>query len=218
MGALLRCVEVETGPAPVGTVIWLHGLGADGHDFEPIVPALRLGIELRFVFPHAPHQPVTINGGMVMPAWYDILELSIQRHVDAAGVERSRQAVEALIAAERARGVAASRIVIAGFSQGGAMALDIGLRHAERLGGILCLSAYLARPDALAAVAANRPTPVLMGHGLYDQVVPRFLGQQSAEALQGAGLSVDWRTYPVEHGLHPREVDDIGRWLEWVYA
>ena len=216
--APLERVEVVTGTDPVGTVIWLHGLGADGHDFEPIVPELRLGVSLRFLFPHAPHQPVTINGGMVMPSWYDILELSIDRHVDAAGMERSRLAVEAMIAAERARGVPASRIVVAGFSQGGAMALDVGLRHTERLAGVLCLSAYLARPDALEAVAANRPTPFLLCHGTHDMVVPPFLGQRSAEALRGAGLAVDWRTYPAAHGLHGREVVDIGRWLEWVYT
>lgn len=211
----LPFVEVVTGAQPVGTVIWLHGLGADGHDFEPIVPHLRLKSPVRFIFPHAPRQPVTINGGMIMRAWYDILELGAdQRQVDAAGIGRSRVAVEALIAAEKARGVPAHRIVLAGFSQGGAMTLDVGLRHAEALAGLLVLSAYLPLPEALTVAGPNRHTPVFMAHGTSDPVVPLFLGQRGAEALVAASVPVEWRTYPTQHSVHPQEVADIGRWLE----
>lgn len=213
MSDLLECVVVETGPEPEACVLWLHGLGADGHDFEPIVPHLRMKRPTRFVFPHADRQPVTINGGMVMRAWYDILELSIRRHVDAAGIARSRAQIEALLGAEKARGIPPGRIVLAGFSQGGAMTLDVGLRHAEQLAGLLVLSAYLPIPEALAAIGPNRAAPVFMGHGSYDPVVPAMLGQASARALEEAGVAVEWQTYPAQHALHPQEVADVGAWL-----
>jgi phospholipase/carboxylesterase len=213
MSELLDCVVVETGAEPEACVIWLHGLGADGHDFEPIVPHLRMARPTRFVFPHAPRQPVTINGGMVMRAWYDILEMSIQRHVDAEGIAVSRQHIEALLGAEKARGFVPGRIVLAGFSQGGAMTLDVGLQHAETLAGLLVLSAYLPVPDALQAAKPGRVPPIFMGHGSFDPVVPAMLGQASAQAMQGAGLQVDWRTYPAPHSTHPQEIADVGRWL-----
>jgi len=214
----LPYVEVLTGAEPVGTVIWLHGLGADGHDFEPIVPHLRVHHALRFRFPHAPRQPVTLNRGMVMRAWYDIIELTAEGRADAEGIARSRVAIEQLIAEERARGVPAHRIVLAGFSQGGAMALDVGLRHAEALGGLLILSAYLPLPDALKALSANRTTPVFVGHGTADMVVPMMMGERTTAALRGAGMQVEWHTYPAQHGVHPREIADIGAWLDARFA
>lgn len=213
MNETLDCVVVETGPEPEACVIWLHGLGADGHDFEPIVPHLGMARSTRFVFPHARRQPVTINGGMVMRAWYDILEMSVQRHVDIEGIAVSRQQIEALLGAEKARGFVPGRIVLAGFSQGGAMTLDVGLRHAETLAGLLVLSAYLPVPDALESAKPDRVPPIFMGHGSFDPVVPAMLGQASAEKMRQAGLTVDWQTYPAPHSTHPQEIADVGVWL-----
>lgn len=215
-GANFDGVVVETGATPVGTVIWLHGLGADAHDFESLVP--HLGVPayapLRFVFPNAPTQPVTINGGMRMRAWYDILELSLQRRVDEAGIRRTAVSLEGLIAREKARGMPANRIVLAGFSQGGAMALTVGLRHAETLAGILVLSAYDPMPEHLAeAHAANRQTPVFFAHGLFDMVVPVAAGRLAHDRLVDAGHPAELRTYPTQHNVHPDEVRDIGDWL-----
>ena len=211
--APLSTVIVETGPEPEACVVWLHGLGADGHDFEPIVPHLRMARPTRFVFPNAVRQPVTINGGMVMRAWYDILEISINRRVDAAGIQRSREQIEAVLGGEKARGFAPGRIVLAGFSQGGAMTLDVGLRHAETLAGLLVLSAYLPMAEALASIKPDRVPPIFMAHGSFDPVVPAMLGEQSADAMKAAGLAVDWRTYPMAHSTHPREIADVGAWL-----
>lgn len=210
---LIKHLVVETGPQADASVIWLHGLGADGHDFAPIVPHLKLAGATRFVFPHAPAQPVTINGGYVMPAWYDILEMSITRKVDAAGIAHSRVAIEALIAAEKARGIPASRIVLAGFSQGGAMSLDVGLRHHERLAGLMVLSAYLPLDDALESKTPNWDAPILQCHGTQDPVVPMALGTKTRDSLVAAGLAVEWASYPCEHTVHPREISDIGVWL-----
>ena len=209
----LETIVVETGPEPEACVIWLHGLGADGNDFVPIVPHLRMKRPTRFVFPNAIRQPVTINGGMVMRAWYDILEMSIQRHVDADGIARSRAQIEALLGAEKARGFAPGRIVLAGFSQGGAMTLDAGLRHCETLAGLLILSAYLPLPDALTSAKVDRVPPIFMAHGTFDPVVPLVLGKGSSDALKAAGLPVDWRTYPMAHSTHPQEIADVGAWL-----
>ena len=210
-------IEVQTGPEPVGSVIWLHGLGADGHDFEPIVPHLGLpaDVPLRFVFPHAPIQPVTINGGMRMRAWYDILEMSFERAVDEAGIRDSAGRIEGLIEAERARGVPADRIVLAGFSQGGAMACHVGLRYPQRLAGLLVLSAYLPLESVFEAEAhdANRDVPIFGAHGQWDPVVPYALGAHTAEFLKTRGYTVDWRTYPTEHSVHPAEVRDVGEGL-----
>ena len=222
MGApLLDAVEVTTGPNPIGAVIWLHGLGADGHDFESIVP--HLGVDpqhpLRFVFPHAPRQPVTINGGMVMRAWYDILAMTLQREVDADGIRRSAVAVSALIEREVARGIPPSRIVLAGFSQGGAMTLDMGLRYPEKLAGLMVLSAYLPLPDALEnAHPANAKTPIFQGHGTFDMMVPLAGGRLAHEALLAAGYSATLQTYPVAHGVHPTEIRDVGVWLRGLFA
>ncbi len=209
---------VEHGPAEArGSVIWLHGLGADGHDFEPLVPELQRP-DLRFIFPHAPQRAVTVNNGLHMRAWYDIVSVELDAREDAAGIEASRASVERLIAAEQERGLPAARIVLAGFSQGGAIALHAGLRHAGRLAGLLALSTYLplrgrldqdARPE-------SREVPILMGHGSADTIVPLRLGELSRDLLREHGYSVDWRTYPMAHTLVAREIEDIRSWLAQV--
>lgn len=215
---LLETVEKETGPAPAWTLLWLHGLGADGHDFEPIVPELvRPGWPaLRFVFPHAPVRPVTINNGVRMRAWYDIRDLSIEQRADEAGVRESIAQVEALVAREGERGVPPARIVLAGFSQGGAITLAAGLRREAGLAGLVALSTYLplVNHTAAEATAAGKATPVFMAHGRQDPVVPLGLGQRSRDALRHLGASVDWREYPMPHSLCAEEVRDLGDWLQ----
>jgi phospholipase/carboxylesterase len=216
---LLPCVEL--GPEQArASVIWLHGLGASGHDFEPIVPELGLpdSAAIRFVFPHAPPQPVTINGGMVMPAWYDIVSADFTRHEDAAGIRRSQQRLEHLIAREQERGVPAGHIVLAGFSQGGAIALHTGLRYPQRLAGILALSTYLPLADTLGAEAspANHELPIFMAHGLYDPLVPIELARASCERLRQAGYDPEWHTYAMEHTVCAEEIRDIGQWLRRI--
>lgn len=220
MAELLQTVEVETGPVPRAAVLWLHGLGADGHDFEPIVPELNLPATLpvRFVFPHAPLRPVTINRGMVMRAWYDVREDAGERREDEAGVRASQKLVEALIAREQSRGVAANRLVLAGFSQGGAMALHTGLRHPERLTGVLALSCFLPLADQLASEAslANRDVPIILAHGTHDAVIPIARARHARTVLEGRGYRVEWREYPMPHAVCPEEIADIGRWLREV--
>jgi phospholipase/carboxylesterase len=209
-------IEIETAPAPDAAVIWLHGLGADGHDFEPLVPELRLParLRLRFVFPHAPVRPVTINMGMPMRAWYDILQMGGGRE-DAAGIRDSQGLLEALVARERGRGIAASRIVLAGFSQGGAVALHTGLRHAERLAGVLALSTYLPLAATVAAErsAANRDLPVFMAHGRQDPMIDIARARESRAFLEGLGCAVQWREYAMPHSVCAEEVGDIAGWL-----
>ncbi len=219
---LLECVECEPeGPAR-SSVIWLHGLGADGHDFESIVPELRLGDELavRFVFPHAPERPVTINGGMVMRAWYDILGMDIRRDEDEEGLRTSEAQVRALVEREVSRGVSEERIVLAGFSQGGAIALQAGVRHPRRLAGIMALSTYLPLPEKLEAEAspANRDCPVFMAHGTQDPVVPFEGGQLSKEALEAQGYEIEWREYPMPHSVCVEEIADVSSWLTRVMS
>jgi phospholipase/carboxylesterase len=221
--ALLETFEVVTGPAgaPVtAAVIWMHGLGADGHDFEPIVPELPLPktLAVRFVFPNAPLQPVTINNGHVMRAWYDVAFGDLEgrsRKPDEAGVRASVAAIEALIAREVERGVPAARIVIAGFSQGGAIALASGLRHHDQLAGIMALSTYLPLAESLPveASAANRNIPVFFAHGSADPVIHISMARQSVERLQALDYPVQWHEYPMQHSVHPREIADIGAWL-----
>jgi phospholipase/carboxylesterase len=217
---LLETVEVETGRRPGTSVIWLHGLGADGHDFEPLVPGLGLppSLAVRFVFPHAPMRPVTINGGMVMRAWYDVRPEGGERREDAAGVRESQARIEALIAREKQRGIAAGRIVLAGFSQGGAMAFHTGLRHAERLAGILALSCFLPLPDTLAAEAspANRDVPIFLAHGTHDTTIPLARVLRAREVLRGLGYQVEWHEYPMPHAVCDEEVADLARWLRGV--
>ena len=217
---LLESLEVETAPSPRAAVIWMHGLGADGYDFVDIVPALGLrDVPVRFVFPHAPMQPVTINNGMVMRAWYDVRgEIGGPRREDEAGVRASQARIEALIARERGRGIAAGRLVLAGFSQGGAMALHTGLRHPERLAGILALSCFLPLADRLAAEAsaANRDVPIFMAHGVHDPLIPLARARQAHDILAGLGYRVQWHDYPMPHSVCDREVLDVGEWLAGV--
>lgn len=216
MAEYLDAIEIETAKNPSASIIWLHGLGADGNDFAPIVPTLKLpGAAIRFVFPHAPVQPVTINGGMRMRAWYDITDGAIRRE-DEGGVRASQALIEALIAREKERGTAANRLVLAGFSQGGAIALQTGLRHSERLAGVMALSTYLPLADKFAAEAgkANRGTPIFMAHGSHDPVIPLARAEQSRGLLQSLGYNVEWREYPMQHSVCPEEVSDISAWLE----
>lgn len=213
-------IIIEPTATAEASVIWLHGLGADGHDFEPVVEQLGQSIAAatRFVFPHAPVQAVTINGGARMRAWYDILDSAIERRVDGAGVERSAMTVAGLIATERERGIAANRIVLAGFSQGGAIALHVGLRHPERLAGIMALSTYLAVPDGLAAVVsdASRDVPVFLAHGSQDPVVPLSASERARVLLRSLGYRVQCHTYPMAHSVCGEEMRDISCWLEDV--
>lgn len=216
-GPLPECVEIPAPGEHRWSVIWLHGLGADGHDFEPIVPELRLpaGHGVRFVFPHAPRRPVTINGGMQMRAWYDIAEPDIARHEDEPGIRESAAIAEALVTAQAERGIPAERVVLAGFSQGGAVALHTGLRHAQRLAGIVVLSAYLPLAERLADEMgpANRDTPIFQGHGEQDPVVPLALAQASHERLAALRPAPEWHAYPMPHSVCAREIDDLRAWL-----
>jgi phospholipase/carboxylesterase len=219
---LLETLEIETGPAPRAAVIWMHGLGADGYDFEPIVPELGLSgaAPVRFVFPHAPRRPVTINDGAVMRAWYDVVDDGGTRREDEAGVRASQQHIEALIAREKARGVAPGRLVLAGFSQGGAMALQTGLRHPERLAGLMVLSSFLPIPGTLAAEAspANRDVPIFMGHGTEDTLIPLGRGRDSRDRLRRLGYPVEWHEYPMPHAVTGPEIADVAAWLRRVLA
>jgi phospholipase/carboxylesterase len=209
-------IEAETATAPDAAVIWLHGLGADGHDFEPVVPELRLPprLRLRFVFPHAPVRPVTINMGMRMRAWYDILQMGGGPE-DAVGIRASQALLEALIARERQRGIDAHRIVLAGFSQGGAIALQTGLRHSERLAGIMALSTYLPLAGSVAAERspAGAGTPMFMAHGSQDPLIDIARARQSRDALLALGYTVEWREYAMPHSVCGEEIADIAAWL-----
>lgn len=222
MTTLLPHIQVETAPNPGAAVIWLHGLGADGHDFAGLVPELDLSAcpAIRFIFPHAPAIPVTVNGGYVMPAWYDIFGTDLIDRQDAAGIRASAQAIAALIEREMARGIPAHRIVLAGFSQGCAMALHTGLRFPRALAGIMALSGYLPLAEQFAAErsAANTHTPIFMAHGSQDPVVVPARGEASRDLLVKMGYPVQWHSYPMPHSLHPREVADISVFLGQVLA
>ncbi|MCF8161324.1 MAG: carboxylesterase [Polaromonas sp.] len=222
MMTLLPHIQIETAPQPSAAVIWLHGLGADGNDFAGLVPELDLSgcPAIRFIFPHAPSIPVTVNGGYVMPAWYDILGTDLVSRQDAAGIRASGKAVEALIEREMARGIPAGRIVLAGFSQGCAMALHTGLRFSRSLAGIMALSGYLPLAEHLTAErsAANAHTPIFMAHGSQDPVVVPARGEASRDLLSRLGYPVQWHSYPMPHSLHPREVADIAIFLRQVLA
>ena len=217
MSDLLDTIVIETAAKPTAAIIWMHGLGADGHDFEPIVPELGLpeAAAVRFVFPHAPVQPVTINGGMRMRAWYDVTGDGRQ---DAAGIRASQARIEELVRHERAQGIASRAIVLAGFSQGGAIALQTALRHGERLAGVLALSTYLPLPDTLAQEASpdNRDVPIFMAHGSQDPVIPLSWASRSRDALTRLGYAVEWRDYPMPHSVCAEEIADIARWLRTV--
>lgn len=214
----MEAIVVDTGPNPAWAVIWLHGLGADGTDFEPVVPELGLPETpaVRFIFPHAPYQPVTCNGGYVMRAWYDIISLARDsREIDEAGLIAARQRVRSLIAAEVARGIPAERIILAGFSQGGAVAYLTGLTHPERLGGIVALSTYIPSPRLLRdeLVAEQLEVPVFAAHGDEDDVVAPELGEAARDLLRELGARPEWRSYPMPHSVCLEEIRDLGQWL-----
>ena len=213
-------VEVVTGENPTGSIIWLHGLGADGHDFEPIVPELRLpaGVPLRFVFPHAPVQPVTINGGMAMRSWYDILSFDSEGRADRDGLLKSSAILEGLIAREIERGIAADKIIIAGFSQGGAVAIHTALQTEHNIAGLMGLSTYMALPDDAKNAVSRKDLPIFMAHGSVDPVLQMAWGRSSADKLIEAGYEVEWHEYPMAHAVCPQEIADIGVWLSAIYS
>jgi phospholipase/carboxylesterase len=222
----IQTVEIETGPNPDGSIIWLHGLGADGHDFEPIVPELQLppGLALRFVFPHAPVRPVTINGGMEMRAWYDIFSFDRGGPVDEAGIRDSGDIANRLIKRERERGIAAGRVLLAGFSQGGAIALHAALRYPEKLAGLMALSTYLPLPSSLDAevvgnpAAVNEQIPIFMAHGTFDPVLPMQMGSGSRDLLIDKGFKIEWHDYPMAHAVCAEEIAHIRTWLLGVFG
>jgi phospholipase/carboxylesterase len=222
MSQLLENIEIETAPNPEIAIVWLHGLGADGNDFVPIVRELDLsGLPgIRFVFPHANTMPVTINGGYVMRSWYDIVATDLVRREDEAGLRASQLQVEALIAREKARGIPASRIILAGFSQGCAMTLQTGLRHPERLAGMMCLSGYLPLAGVAGAERneASLSTPIFMAHGVQDPVVPFARAEDSRKVLESLGYQVEWHAYQMQHTLCLEEVQDIAKWIRKVVA
>jgi phospholipase/carboxylesterase len=213
----LETVELEPGAPADAAVVWMHGLGADAHDFESLVPELRLEprLRVRFVFPNAPVRPVTVNGGERMRAWFDVSGFDRRAPQDDAGIRESHQAVTQLVARERERGIAARRILLAGFSQGGAMALFSGLRSRERLGGVVALSTFLPLADTsrAEAEASNTRLAVFMAHGSFDPIVPQALGESSCATLRSLGCVVEWHSYPMRHSVCPEEVADLRRWL-----
>lgn len=212
---MLDAIEITTGAEPRLSVVWLHGLGADGHDFEPIVPELGLRLPVRFIFPHAPVRPVTINGGMAMRAWYDILGFDRRSKEDSAGIRASAAAVTELVDREIERGMASDRIVLAGFSQGGAIALHTALRDPRPLAGVLALSTYLPLAATLASErsAANARIPLFMAHGTDDGVLPIQLAESSRGTLEALGYAVDWHAYPMAHSVCMEEINAVGAWL-----
>ena len=222
MKELLENIEIETGPNPQVAVIWMHGLGADGNDFVPLVQELDLtGLPgIRFIFPHAKTMPVTINNGYVMRAWYDIVGTDIARREDETGLRASQADVEALIAREKARGIPAERIILAGFSQGCAMTLQTGLRHDEKLAGLLCLSGYVPLADKISneRSEASLKTPIFLVHGTHDGVIPVARAHQSRDLLKALGYQVEWHEYMMQHSLCLEELNDIGAWLKKVLA
>lgn len=213
---LLPRIEIEPGTDADASVIWLHGLGADGHDFEPIVPELNLpaSCAVRFIFPHAPSIPVTINNGYVMPAWYDIVEMDIDRKVDVQQLDRSAKAIQAIIEYEIERGIKSERIVLAGFSQGGAVAYKLALNYEKPLAGLLIMSSYIATEDTFQWHEANRSIPIQIFHGLTDPVVPEFLGEKAYSTLSTKGYEANYKTYPIEHSVCVEEIKDISTWLQ----
>jgi len=217
MTDLLPSVIVETNDQPDATIIWLHGLGSDGHDFESLVPALSLlpSLGVRFIFPHAPKRPVTINGGMAMRAWYDIYEMTLDRKVDMANIDESYEQIEALIDDQINKGISADRIVLAGFSQGGVIAYQTALRTKHTLAGVLALSTYLVKGDEVpeAADCPNGKTSILIHHGLQDPVVVPALGVQAKDLLVSKGFSVSYQSYEMPHSVCPEQVQDISVWL-----
>lgn len=223
--SLPETVEVETGAAPIGSVIWLHGLGADGHDFEPIVPELQLPatLPLRFVFPHAPRRPVTVNGGMEMRAWYDIVSLDSDGRADEEGIRHSSAILDSLVLREQNRGLNTEQIILAGFSQGGAIVLHNILRAVHKFAGAIALSTYLPLPNSIQQEVIDAPNSpdtslqIFMAHGTFDQMVPYQGGRQSANRLESLGYTVQWHEYPMAHAVCPQEIADLREWLLSIY-
>ena len=219
---LLSAVEIETGSNPAYTIVWMHGLGADGNDFVPLINELKLSPKkrLRFIFPHAPARPVTINNGCVMRAWFDISGAKINASEDEAGIRDSQNAIDALIDNEMRRGIASENIVLAGFSQGGAMALQTGLRQKNKLAGIMALSCYLPLADSLSDEAhpANAAIPIFMAHGTFDAVIPASIAKTSEERLHRANYQPEWHEYPMEHTVCTQEISDIDHWLQRILS
>ena len=222
MSTLLETIELDSAPDTTVSIIWMHGLGADNNDFVPLVKELDLRgcPAIRFIFPNAGTMPVTINNGYVMRSWYDILTSDLVRREDETGLRASQAQIEALIAREKARGIPASRIILAGFSQGCAMTLQTGLRHPEKLAGLMCLSGYLPLADKTAAerTPASLQTPIFMAHGTADPVVAIARAEQSRDLLTGMGYQVEWHAYRMQHSLCQEEIDAIGAWLKKVLA
>lgn len=219
MSQELECIEITTSTKPEFAVIWLHGLGADGNDFAPIVPDLDVDhIPIRFIFPHAPIMPITINGGMPMRAWYDLYVMDLVRHEDEKGLRESQQMVKTLIARENARGIPTENIVLAGFSQGSAMTLQTALRLEEKLAGMLCLSGYLPLADKIEAErhAANQDTPIFMAHGTQDSVVPIVRAEETHAKLKDLGYDIEWHTYAMPHAVCPQEIAAISNFLKRI--
>ncbi|HEV8260796.1 MAG TPA: carboxylesterase [Burkholderiales bacterium] len=219
MSETLPAIEIETKPKPSHAVIWLHGLGADGNDFVPVVKQMKLPrLGIRFVFPHAPMRPVTINGGFVMRAWYDIAYQELAFKEDERGLRESQRLIEDMIARENKRGIPSSRIVLAGFSQGGVITLQVGLRQAKRLAGLMALSAYVAMSPTIEVErnAASNPVPIFLGHGIADNIVPLALGTMSRDSLIKLGYEVEWHQYPMPHSVCAEELVDISAWLKRV--
>ena len=216
----LPCIEIETTEQIDAAVIWLHGLGADGNDFAPIVPELHLpeSLGIRFIFPHAPAIPVTINGGYIMPAWYDILDMSIDRKVDIQQLTQSANAITRLIEREIERGIDSKRIIIAGFSQGGAVAIECALTFTKPLAGLLAMSTYFASEPFIKPDQANKTIPIEVQHGLADPVVPVQLGQHCEAALKALGYNTDIKTFPMEHAVCPQQIAMISSWLQQVLS
>ncbi|KXS54884.1 MAG: carboxylesterase [Marinobacter sp. T13-3] len=212
----LESLIIETGPNPEASVIWLHGLGANGHDFEPVVPELAFAKKraVRFIFPHAPDLPVTINGGMRMPAWYDILALNIDRQLDEKQLRASAQAVAELVDQEREKGIAPENILVGGFSQGGAVAYETALSYSAPLAGLFALSTYYATADSVQRSEANQNLPIFIGHGTHDPMVPEALGQRAVQVLQGQGYAPEYHRYGMEHSLCLEEIRDMDAFCE----
>ncbi|WP_439135985.1 alpha/beta hydrolase [Pseudomaricurvus sp.] len=212
----LPCIEIEPQGSATASVIWLHGLGASGNDFAPIVPELNLpdSMAVRFVFPHAPSIPVTVNGGMAMPAWYDILSMDIDRKIDETQILQSAEAINALIDREIERGVESDKILIAGFSQGGAVAYQTALSYPKPLAGLMTMSTYFATHETLSPSAANQALEIFISHGTQDPVVPELLGQRAVELLRSKGYEPLYATYPMQHEVCLPQIQDISRWLQ----
>jgi phospholipase/carboxylesterase len=218
--SLLPCIEIAPPGPATASVIWLHGLGADGNDFVPIIPELRLPRQLavRFIFPNAPSIPITINAGYVMPAWYDILDINIERKIDNSQLIASAEKIRLLVEREIDRGIPSERIVLAGFSQGGAVAYQAALTYMQPLAGLLCLSTYFATADTITPNSANKKLPILICHGLQDPMVPEQQGRIAQQRLAAMGYNTQYKSYPMEHAVCPQEIADISQWLQQVLS